>query len=423
MKNVAKIGLTILFAFILLVVLPLVMASVLYSPEYVQRCVFWGESGVHDYQKFPERKLQAGPEPFFFREGSEEDENHIRTLLQTILKVDDLDSSFAALGTQAFIVIRNDTILYEGYFNGANRETIVTSFSAAKSYTSALVGIALAEGHIGSIDDPVTRYVPELAARDGRFSNITLQHLLMMSSGLRFTEPDYPIFIDDMFSDDALTYYYPELRELALKNTRIIEPPGRHFVYNDYNPQLLGLVLERSTGQNVTDYLQEKIWRHIGMEFNGSWSLDSEGSGFELMQAGINARAIDFAKFGRLYLKNGSWNGRQVIPAAWVAESIQEDGSIDRTAYYPQDPQDGLFRFFQSNGYYKYFWYGLARDGGQQDFYASGHLGQIIYISPQADLIIVRNAENRPVPGIDMEDWEAFYQLASALGNSTAVLA
>ena len=314
--------------------------------------MFRGESSVYDFQNSPNRTVQASPEPFFFRHGTAEDEDRVRTLLQSILKIDDLDSFLADAGTQAFIVIQNDAILYERYFNGAKMDTIVTSFSVAKSFTSALVGIALAEGSIESVDDPVTKYIPELADRDSRFSNITLRHLLMMSSGLRFTESEHLLY----FRDDALTYYYPELRDLALENTRIIEPPGRHFLYNDYNPQLLGLVLERTTGQNVSYYLQEKLWQPIGMEFDGSWSLDSKQSGFELMQAGINARAIDFAKFGRLYLKNGSWNGSQVVPAEWVAESTQEDRFIDRAAYYPQ------IDFFHENknGYYKYFWWGSA---------------------------------------------------------------
>ena len=266
------------------------------------------------------------------------------------------------------------------------RESIVTSFSMAKSFTSALVGIALAEGHIESVDDPVTKYIPELAARDERFSNITLRHLLMMSSGLRYTSEDNPIYLDDMFSNNVLTYYYPDLRELALENTQIVEPPGLHFLYNDYNPQLLGMVLERTTGQNVSYYLQEKIWKPIGMEYDGSWSMDSQESGFERMESGINARAIDFAKFGRLYLYNGSWNGRQVIDSAWVAESTQEDRSIDRAAYYPQ-------KVLMENGYYRYFWWGNRRDDGSYDFSAQGHLGQWIYVSPQADLIIVRNGE------------------------------
>jgi len=146
------------------------------------------------------------------------------------------------------------------------------------------------------------------------------------------------------------------------------------------------------------------------MEFNGSWSLDSEESGFEQMQSGINARAIDFAKFGRLYLKNGGWTGRQVIPAAWVSESTQEDRSVDRAAYYSQNPHMDEYQFFLGNGYYKYFWWGYRQDEGISDFFASGHLGQIIYISPQADLIIVRNGE-RSYPKI----WDAMHQFACAM--------
>lgn len=414
MKKVKKIGMILLIGIVLSVVLPLTIASILYSPEYVQRCVFWGDSDVYDYQKFPQRMILAGPEPFFFRQGSAEDEGRVRAMLQSALGIDDPDCALEEEDTQAFIVIQNDTILYERYFNGTERDSIVTSFSMAKSFTSALMGIALAEGHIESVDDPVTKYLPELVARDPRFSNITLRHLLMMSSGLQFTQEDRPIFIDDMFCDNALAYYHPNLRELALENTRIIEPPGRHFLYNNYNLQLIGMVLERATGQNASYYLQEKIWKPIGMEFNGSWSLDSEKSGFEQMQSGINARAIDFAKFGRLYLKNGSWNGSQVIPAKWVAESTQEDGSLDRATYYLYDQNLEGFQFFKDNGYYGYFWWGNRRDDGKYDFSAQGHLGQWIYVSPQADLIIVRNGK-RELP----KEWGApMSQFIRAMGKT-----
>lgn len=406
-NKVKKIGMILLIGIVLFVVLPLTIASILYSPEYVQRCVFWGDSDVYDYQKFPQRTILAGPEPFFFRQGSAEDEARVRAMLQSALGIDDPDCALEEADTQAFIVIQNDTILYERYFNGTERDSIVTSFSMAKSFISALMGIALAEGYIGSVDDPVTKYLPELAARDPRFSNITLRHLLMMSSGLEFTSEDYPIFIDDMFCDSALAYYHPNLRELALENTRITEPPGRHFLYNNYNLQLIGMVLERATGQNASYYLQEKIWKPIGMEFNGSWSLDSERSGFEQMQSGINARAIDFAKFGRLYLKNGSWNGKQVIPSSWVAESTQEDRSIDRDAYYPQDR-------FQENGYYKYFWWGYGRDDREYDFAAQGKLDQYIYVSSRADLIIVRNGKQK----LPEELKGGIYQFVSAMGES-----
>jgi CubicO group peptidase (beta-lactamase class C family) len=236
------------------------------------RGVFWGDSDFYDYQKFPQRTILACPEPFFFRQGSAEDEARVRDMLQSALRIDDPDCALEVADTQAFIVIQNDTILYERYFNGTERDSIVTSFSMTKSFASALMGIALAEGYIGSVDDPVTKYLPELAARDPRFSNITLRHLLMMSSGLQFTQEDRPIFIDDMFCDNALAYYHTNLRELALENTRIIEPPGRHFLYNNYNLQLIGMVLERAIGQNASYFLQEKIWKPIGMEFNGSWS-------------------------------------------------------------------------------------------------------------------------------------------------------
>jgi len=415
MNKSKKIGTIILIVIVLSVVLPLIIASVIYSPEYAQRCLLWGPSDVYDYEKFPQRMIQAGLEPFFFRQGSADDEARIRSMLESALGIDDPDRALEAAGTQAFIVIQNDTILYERYFNGARRESIVTSFSMAKSFTSALVGIALAEGHIKSVDDPITKYLPELAARDPRFSNITLRHLLMMSSGLQFTREDSPIFIDDMFTDSALAYYHPNLREQALENTRIIEPPGQHFLYNNYNLQLIGMVLERATGQNVSYYLQEKIWKPIGMEFNGSWSLDSQESGFEQMQSGINARAIDFAKFGRLYLKNGSWNGKEVIDSAWVAESTQEDRSMDRAPYYLYDPNSDEFQFFQDNGYYGYFWWGQSKDDGKYDFFASGHLTQRILISPQADLIIVRNGERDLT-----KDWEAaMSQFVSAMGKST----
>jgi len=121
--------------------------------------------------------------------------------------------------------------------------------------------------------------------------------------------------------DDAKTYCYPDLRELALEETRITGTAGEHFHYNNYHPLLLGLVLERATGVAVADYLEAKIWQPIGAEYPGSWSLDEHG--FEKMESGINGRAIDFAKFGRLYLDDGDRDGTQVVPAAWVAASTR----------------------------------------------------------------------------------------------------
>ncbi|HSR29844.1 MAG TPA: serine hydrolase [Anaerolineae bacterium] len=388
--------------------LALLIATLIYPFEYVRRVIAWGESDVTDYlENFPQRRLEASPETFLFDQAS--DEERVSELFETILQVDDFEAFLEANDTQAFIIVQGDAILYEKYLNGALRDSMMTSFSVAKSFTTALIGVAVAEGYIGSVNDPITFYLPELVERDPRFGEITIRDLMMMAAGLEYREMRLGLFN----GDDPLTTYYPDQRQLALENTRIVDPPGQHFLYNKYHPQLLGLILERATGVSVTEYTQEKLWEPLGMEFSGSWSLDSKASGFEKMEAGLNARAIDFAKFGRLYLKNGNWNGVQVMPAEWVAESTQVDLSRQRDTYYPDEMGQVIFDTLQ--GYYKYMWYGYARDGGEYDFSAEGDHGQFIYVSPHKNLIIVRNGTEY---GSDQSwyDWiGSFYQFASDL--------
>ena len=120
--------------------------------------------------------------------------------------------------------------------------------------------------------------------------------------------------------DDTATYYAPDLRKLALEETEVVEEPGRRFHYNNFNPLLVGLALERATGMPVAAYLESRLWRPLGMEADGSWSLDSEASGFEKMESGLNGRPVDFAKFGLLYARGGRWQGRQLIPRAWAED-------------------------------------------------------------------------------------------------------
>ena len=216
-------------------------------------------------------------------------------------------------------MIQDGAVRYENYFNGSQRYTMVTSFSVAKSFTSALIGIAIDEGYIDSVDDPITTYLPELADRDPRFHEITIRHLLLMSSGLEY-EKFRPLPFN---SDDILTSYYTDQRQLSLENTRIIDPPGVYNRYNKYHPQLLGMILERTTGMPVTSFLQTRVWDKLGMEFDGSWSIDSTTSDFEKIETGVNARAIYFAKLGVLFLNDGNWQGEQVISKAWVNELTQ----------------------------------------------------------------------------------------------------
>jgi len=403
MKRVGKILLWAVGCIAGLIILIILVSLIFYPPQYVYRVLVWQESDVYDYlNNFPNRSLEASPTPFYF--DKETDDKRITDILETILDTDDIEAFFERSDTQAFIIIQDDVILYENYFNGTSRDSLATSFSVAKSFTSALVGIAIAEGHINSVDDAITDYLPELSERDPRFSKITIRHLLLMASGLNY-ESDRTWIIN---GDDALTTYYPDQRKAAIEFTNIIDAPGEYFQYNKYHPQLLGMILERTTGITVTDYLQDKLWDPIGMEFGGSWSIDSEQSGFEKMETGINARAIDFAKLGCLYLKNGNWNGSQVIPSEWVAESTRIDRSTHQASYYP-----GMQDFYSSGGYYKYMWWGYLRDDNGYDFSAEGDRGQMIYVSPQKKLIIVRNGFTYG----DVDWGELAYDLAGVISE------
>jgi CubicO group peptidase (beta-lactamase class C family) len=268
--------------------------------------------------------------------------------------------------TTAFIVLHGDELLYEAYFNGSSREATQTSFSVAKSFASTLIGIAIDEGYVASLADPVTAYVPELLERDERFADITIRHLLTMTSGLRYRESRY--LWGEPWDDPTTTYYSPDLRSAALRSN-IEEAPGTRFLYNNYNPLLIGMVLERATGMPVAEYLETRLWQPMGAEADGSWSLDSERSGFEKMESGINGRAIDFAKFGWIFLNEGRNGEQQVVPAAWVEEATRVDTTTDPVAEY------------------QYFWW---VDEERNAYYAEGKYCQFIYVYPDAELVLLR---------------------------------
>lgn len=243
-----------IFAFILLCLFAiiagvLIVAMVVYGPEYpeyVYRDHVWGPSTYYTYaQKFPSHPLNASQTAYHFNVSPDP---RVQKLFGQLSGSDDWNGFLENHNTQAFIVIYNGTVVYENYFNGASRDSIVTSFSVAKSVTSALIGMAIQDGYIKSVNDPITNYLPELSKRDPRFNNITIQNLLRMSSGLDYKANRILIFN----GDDPLTTFYPNQRKLALTNTRIIDPPGQYFLYNKYHPQLLGMILERTTGMSVT---------------------------------------------------------------------------------------------------------------------------------------------------------------------------
>ena len=389
----------ILISIIATVAACLAAAFITYPSQYIFRVIAWRESDAFDWQKFPAHPLAAAPEPHRF---AEIPDDRVPALFSELAAVTNWDAFQEENRTQAFIVLHNGTVVYERYYNDSRRDSIVTSFSVAKSFASALIAIAIDEGYIASVDDPITRYLPELVSRHPRFAQITIRHLLLMSSGLEYQEFRFP----GLNSDDALTTYYPDQRWLALNNTRIVDPPGLVFQYNKYHPQLLGMILERTTGMTVTNYLQTRLWDPLGMEFGGSWSTDSEESDFEKMETGVNARAIDFARFGQLFLNRGRCNGRPVIPSNWVEESTQPFLPADYSSYYPD-----WFSELPGLAYYTYMWWGMVRDQGGYDFFALGDRGQFIYVSPANSLVIVRNGIEYGIPS---NEWlELFYNFAS----------
>jgi CubicO group peptidase (beta-lactamase class C family) len=340
------------------------------------RAMWWMEADIDDQYRFPARTIPAGEDPSPLPEGPEVD--GLEPPADTTAR--DFDGFLRRTGTRAFLILQEDRLVYERYFDGADRESRHTSFSVAKSFLSTLVGIAIDEGLIGSVTDPVTEYIPELAERDRRFESITLRDLLAMSSGLRYQEQDLPL----PWGDDINTYYGVDLRALALDDTEILGPPGEEWLYNNYNPLLLGMAIERATGMSVSEYMSTRLWIPLGAEYDATWSLDSDASGFEKMESGLNATAVDYARFGRLFLHEGETNGTRVVSRDWVREATAADVTTDPA------------------GHYQYFWW---IDMQRLDrFYALGNFGQYVYVAPDADAVIVRLGRDW---GVENDTWIA----------------
>lgn len=370
------------------------IAWLLTPSSQIARALVWLESDVEDYKRFPYCEVQPGDEPFYF------DKPVVAGYYSDLFNTEYLDpdqfpnqGSFDALlednGTTAFLVIKDDLLIYENYFNGYSADSIQTSFSAAKSFVSALVGIAIDEGYIDSVYDPITKYIPELLERDERFGEITIQNMISMSSGIQYVEHGLP------WSDDATTYYNPDLQSAALTRTVIQEKPGTKFLYNNYNPLLSGILLERATGESVCDYFESRLWSQIGMQAPGSWSLDSEATRFAKMESGINGRAIDFAKFGRLFLNNGNWQGKQVISAGWVDESTRADTVTDPVWHYQYywwvSTSDSPEHHYEiKNGELVDYADVDPLPDARYHYSAAGNYGQYIFVVPEQELIFVR---------------------------------
>jgi CubicO group peptidase (beta-lactamase class C family) len=339
----------------------------------VARALIWMDADVGDQYRFPARVIPAGEDVSPLLSGGEVDLG-----ASPLGGGRDFDAFLRQNDTLSFLVVHEDRLVYERHFASSDRQTLHTSLSVAKSVLSTLVGTAIEEGLIGGVEDPVTDYLPELARRDPRFERITLRHLLTMSSGLRYWDTDFPW----PFADDTYTYYGTNMRDIALKDTRIEQPPGEEWHYNNYNPLLLGLVLERATGMSLSEYMSTRLWQPLGAESDATWNLDSDGSGFEKMESGLNATAADYARFGLSFLHGGTWGGSRIVSEQWVRAATAPDTI--------SDPAD----------HYQYFWWLDVERAGR--FYALGNLGQYIYVAPDADTVIVRTGSDW---GVESDTW------------------
>ena len=280
--------------------------------------------------------------------------------------------------TRALVALKDRRIVYESYGPGVGRDSMASSFSIAKSALSALIGVAIGEGAIGGLDDPMIRYLPELAARPGA-ERVRIRHLLSMTSGLRYRGGGMG---GGPFGDDARAYYAPDLRRLALKKAWPEVEPGSRWQYNNFNPMLLGLILERAVGQSVSTYLSERLWKAIGAEAPASWSLDSRRSGFEKMESGLNARAVDFLNFGLLFLEGGARDGRQIVPRAWVEASTRHDPVVAGPSTSPPGQEWARMRD------YGYLWWLDPKAPGR--YFGMGNLGQVLYVAPDRNAVLAR---------------------------------
>jgi CubicO group peptidase (beta-lactamase class C family) len=284
--------------------------------------------------------------------------------------------------TQGVVVVRDGAIVAEWYAPGADESSWAASWSMAKSVTSALVGIAIHDGKIPSIDEPMTTYFPDWATRG--LGDVTLRDVLEMSSGLAWNESYSP---SDLGSSDVIKMVVQEPDELAYAASRPkADPPGTRFNYTSGGAMLLSGVLQQATGESVEAYANDKLWKPLHVSKVDMWA---DAAGHTLTYCCVDTTSRDFARFGLLYLDRGRWGSRQVVPASWVATSVAGSRAAPDT-------------------YGLQWWLDDAEGVPHDMFSARGHDGQYIYVIPSLDLVVVRNGAYTKFDGPSVADPNLF---------------
>jgi len=300
--------------------------------------------------------------------------------------------NFSNYGTVAYLIIKNDSISHEEYWDGFSDTSHSNSFSIAKTFVSILIGIAIDEGKIKSLDEPVGNYLPKF--KEGNNSKLTIRHLVTMSSAINWDEN----YVNPL-AYPAQAYYGSDLQKLSF-GYDVMGEPGKAFEYRSGNSQLLGFILEKATGKTVSEYFSEKVWKQIGAKNSAFWSLDTE-SGKEKVFCCFNSNAKDFARIGKLFLDSGRWNGKQIVSEGYVLNSIVAADLL----------KDG-----GKNNIYGYSWWLLPEYKGEKNiFYARGILGQYIIVIPEKKMVIVRLGKKREKGKGDDHPADLYWYIDAAL--------
>ena len=360
---------------LLLVLLLLVLLLPLGCSTYVRRLMTLRTIDVEDYRFLPSRSIAASPQPLPLP--SALDRSWIaRMPLEVqngrLATEAELDEFLSSRGTTAFLLVHDGRVIDERYYHGYGRDSLFKSFSISKSVLSALVGIAQGEGVL-RISDPLSAHVD--LKENQALAAVTLEQLADNVSGFRYRRGNAP------WKEQPRMYYTADVRAF-LERTKLVRTPGTQFEAEELSPLLLGYALERALlrkypGMTLSRYAEERLWQPMGAARGASWNVDRETDGLEKTESGFVARAVDLARFGLLYLNGGTAGGRQVIPRDWVSATVT--------------PPSANAPNHLGDSFHRKLWWGVVKPQRTQvDFYANGHFGQRIYVSPDKRLVLVR---------------------------------
>ncbi|WP_298893479.1 serine hydrolase [uncultured Psychroserpens sp.] len=307
---------------------------------------------LEDYKEFDNQAIEASdtPQPWV---------NHKN--YNSVTTTPKLEKANQEWGTIAYLIIKNDSIWFEKYYDGFNEDSKSNSFSMAKSYVSGLMGKAIMDGYIKSLDQPVCDFLPAFC--DGKAAKMTVGDLSSMASGTNWDEAYY-----SPLSITTRAYFDDDLAKV-MNGLKVVDEPGQGFKYASGDTQMLAMVIEKATGKKLYDYFEESFWKPLGSENATLWQVDSEGHDLVKAYCCIASNAKDFARFGKLYKDHGKWNGKQILDSAFVAKSVRPR--------FPESPE------------YGYGWW-LRQIGDKHFFMMRGHLGQYVFVEPNDNVIIIR---------------------------------